>query len=181
MTDYIEITDAETDPGAPGTSELWKKWWQNPIAMAEGAVGAPKINGKALTNIFLGNASATSTASPYSFLSIGNFDEIMLSGSSGIVVGNALQVSFSSDGGTVWGAWQSLIVDKTFSGNIVLSKSDGQGYVAGSVFTAPSTLAPYNLTQTLTIPADSDSFRLRASSAGSGVLFSYNAFIISGS
>lgn len=43
MTSYIEITDGETDPGAPGTSELWKKWRDNPIAMAEGATGAPLI------------------------------------------------------------------------------------------------------------------------------------------
>ena len=43
MTDYLPITDAETDPGAPGTSELWKKWRDNPIAMFEGAVDAPRI------------------------------------------------------------------------------------------------------------------------------------------
>lgn len=43
MTDYLPITDAETDPGAPGTSELWKKWRDNPLAMFEGAVDAPRI------------------------------------------------------------------------------------------------------------------------------------------
>ena len=48
MTAYITITDEETDPGAPGTSELWKKWRDNPIALAEGATGAPRILGAAL-------------------------------------------------------------------------------------------------------------------------------------
>ena len=42
MTSYITITDAETDPSAPLTSELAKKWRDNPIALAEGAAGAPR-------------------------------------------------------------------------------------------------------------------------------------------
>lgn len=44
MTSYITITEEETDPGAPGTSELWKKWRDNPIAIAERSIGAPLIN-----------------------------------------------------------------------------------------------------------------------------------------
>lgn len=43
MTSYITITDAETDPSAPLTAELAKKWRDNPIAITEGASGAPKI------------------------------------------------------------------------------------------------------------------------------------------
>lgn len=43
MTSYIPITDTETDPDAPVTSELLKKTWQNPVAMAEGATGAPPM------------------------------------------------------------------------------------------------------------------------------------------
>ena len=43
MTSYIAITDAETDPEAPLTSELAKKWRDNPIAITEGATGAPRI------------------------------------------------------------------------------------------------------------------------------------------
>jgi hypothetical protein len=48
MPAYIPITEAQTDPGAPGTSELWKQWRDNPIAIAEGAVGAPRIAYEAL-------------------------------------------------------------------------------------------------------------------------------------
>jgi hypothetical protein len=36
MTTYIAITDPETDPDAPLTSELAKKWRDNPISMFEG-------------------------------------------------------------------------------------------------------------------------------------------------
>ena len=48
MASYIEITDEETDPGAPVTSELLKRERDNPIAIAEGATGAPRILGAAL-------------------------------------------------------------------------------------------------------------------------------------
>ena len=48
MASYIEITDEETDPGAPVTSELLKKERDNPIAIAEGADGAPRVLGRSL-------------------------------------------------------------------------------------------------------------------------------------
>lgn len=48
MTSYITITDAETDPSAPLTSELAKKWRDNPIAISEGSSGAPRIFGNAM-------------------------------------------------------------------------------------------------------------------------------------
>jgi hypothetical protein len=41
MTTYITITDPETDPEAPLTSELAKKWRDNPLAIAEGDTTAP--------------------------------------------------------------------------------------------------------------------------------------------
>jgi len=43
MTSYITITDTETDPSAPLTSELAKKWRDNPIAIAEGVTGTPYV------------------------------------------------------------------------------------------------------------------------------------------
>lgn len=48
MHDYIEITEAETDPESPSTSSLWKRWWKNPLAMFAGAAGAPRLHHEAL-------------------------------------------------------------------------------------------------------------------------------------
>ena len=42
MTTYTELTDAELDPDQPITSAKMKALRDNPIAMAEGATGAPK-------------------------------------------------------------------------------------------------------------------------------------------
>ena len=43
MADYRTITDAEVDPDAPLTSSLGYAWRDNPIAIAEGATGAPRV------------------------------------------------------------------------------------------------------------------------------------------
>jgi len=51
MTAYIVITDLETDPEAPLTSELAKKWRDNPIAMFEGATGATRLSIGALQRL----------------------------------------------------------------------------------------------------------------------------------
>jgi hypothetical protein len=45
MTTYITITDPETDPDAPLTSELAKKWRDNALAMLEGDPTAPVNQG----------------------------------------------------------------------------------------------------------------------------------------
>ena len=49
MNPWYEITELETDPGAPGKAELWKAWWKNPIAIAEGADNAPRVYGLAMS------------------------------------------------------------------------------------------------------------------------------------
>lgn len=54
MTDYNPITEAETDPEAPSKSSLWKRWWKNPIAMFEGASGAPRIQADAFPDFAVG-------------------------------------------------------------------------------------------------------------------------------
>lgn len=43
MADWTNIADSALDPDAPVTSELAYAWRDNPIAIAEGAPGAPKI------------------------------------------------------------------------------------------------------------------------------------------
>jgi hypothetical protein len=48
MTDYIGITESQSNPFAPLTSELVKQLRDNPIAIAEGAPGAPRLLDAAL-------------------------------------------------------------------------------------------------------------------------------------
>lgn len=74
MTSYITITDAETDPEAPLTSELAKKWRDNPIAIAEADSTVPA---GLLPTVHLGTLTTTSgttqtlsglVLTPYKFL-----------------------------------------------------------------------------------------------------------------
>lgn len=44
MADWTTITDSQVDPNAPVTSELMSALRDNPVAIAEGAAGAPKID-----------------------------------------------------------------------------------------------------------------------------------------
>lgn len=60
MTSYIAITDAETDPSAPITSELAKKWRDNPIAIAEGDATVPD---NLRSTVLLGTLTMTSGTS----------------------------------------------------------------------------------------------------------------------
>lgn len=60
MTTYITITDAETDPEAPLTSELAKKWRDNPIAIAERDASVPT---SLLPIVLLGTLNTTSGTS----------------------------------------------------------------------------------------------------------------------
>jgi hypothetical protein len=49
MATWIAPVDSETDPDAPLTSSLAKRWDNNVIAMTEGASGAPKVLDGALS------------------------------------------------------------------------------------------------------------------------------------
>lgn len=43
MADWTDVTEAQTDPGAPGTSELFKALRDNAVAIAEGTANAPVV------------------------------------------------------------------------------------------------------------------------------------------
>jgi len=57
MTSYIAITDTETDPEAPLTATLAKKWRDNPIAIGEGDSSVPA---NLRTTVLLGTINTTS-------------------------------------------------------------------------------------------------------------------------
>lgn len=74
MTSYIAITDAETDPEAPLTSELAKKWRDNPLAIAENDASVPAaLRSQVLLATIPTTSGSTWTASsldltPFTFL-----------------------------------------------------------------------------------------------------------------
>lgn len=67
MADWTTIADTQVDPDAPVTSELGYAWRDNPIAIAEGASGAPRITHSALLAPVAGTAY---TVLPYTNLNV---------------------------------------------------------------------------------------------------------------
>lgn len=49
MADYIPIDNSEIAPDAPITAGLGARWRDNPIAISEGAAGAPRIQDAAMS------------------------------------------------------------------------------------------------------------------------------------
>lgn len=62
MTTYNSIAPTETDPEAPLTSSLLKRFAQNVLAMFEGAAGAPRLTGEGVARPGNGLAVLTVTA-----------------------------------------------------------------------------------------------------------------------
>jgi len=54
MADYTTITDSQVDPDAPITSELGYAWSYNPVAIAEGAINAPRMQMAAFPRLLPG-------------------------------------------------------------------------------------------------------------------------------
>lgn len=79
MTDYTPISDIEVDPDAPIPSLLGYRWRDNPIAMFEGASGAPRILADAFPDFAAGTVEIINWTMPAG----SNFGAIRLSGTNG--------------------------------------------------------------------------------------------------
>ena len=82
MADWTELDTNGLLPGEPFTSAKALAFFENPVAMAEGAVDAPKVVSEALD--MLVGAGTTTT----SFTNLGRIDKVLLSASC-VAVGGA--------------------------------------------------------------------------------------------
>lgn len=101
---WTDIPDAALDPDAPLTSDLAYAWRDNPIAIANGDAGAPKIQGRAL-GIGLGNMTAGG-----SIAGLDSHTMVLFSCSGGVSVRSidsygqvVLGYQLSSNNGSTWG------------------------------------------------------------------------------
>lgn len=109
MADWTNIADSALDPDAPVTSELAYAWRDNPIAIAEGAVGAPRVTASGIKSIAVSQGATDTT--PVVFLGLGGLEwitfayAVTLTSPSSI---SRLQISTSSNGGSTWSGWFNL-------------------------------------------------------------------------
>ena len=105
MADWTELDTDGLLPGEPFTSAKALAFFENPVAMAEGKVNAPKVVSEAL-NMLVG--AGTSDAS---FLNLERVDKVLLDGSviwsSGAGFG-FLQYRTSTDNGSTWSSYATF-------------------------------------------------------------------------
>lgn len=129
MADWPNITDVAVDPDAPVTSNLMYGLRDAPIAIAEGAAGAPRIVAHALQT-WVSRVTLDGTTTPVVVTGLNSGTVIHAVGSFSNGAGDAaqLQVSGSIDGGTNWGSWLSLTAGSngiTYSISAIINLKNG--------------------------------------------------------
>lgn len=99
MATWDAPIDSQTDPDAPLTSNLGKRWDNNVIATAEGASGAPRVSPAAWGHTVFSGESATGTLTLSDVSAYGGANVKMTFINSAAGAGNFF-ISLSSDGTT---------------------------------------------------------------------------------
>lgn len=168
MTDYVAPVASKTDPGMGITSEWGKAVDNRPLAMFEGATGAPKLQPLAL-DLYLGDGAWAGTTGA-GLTGLGTLDGVLIwwGGNNGGTQ-NVAQVRLSNDNGTTWGSWQTFSnavgASALTNGIAVLGLKTGMIRNAHCPSAVPS--AGYNIySATLTVPTGgANAFQLRGSNS----------------
>lgn len=102
MADYLVILDSETNPNAPLRSSLFKRMVANPIAITEGATGAPKIKYRALDTLNLGGVTMVGSGFA-GWTGIGDVSRLLIF-VSGPGAAENMRFQFTADNGATWGS-----------------------------------------------------------------------------
>jgi len=108
MTTYTTITNAEIDQDSPITQPLLTALRDNPVAITEGAAGAPKVQAAAL-DTFIANVVSSGSVT---ITDLDTQASIMCAGG---VTNGTLTVELSDDNGSTW-ATAETIANLTTSG-----------------------------------------------------------------
>jgi hypothetical protein len=128
MADYVQILDTQIEPDAPLTSTLAAQWRDNPIAIAEGAAGAPRNRPLSLDLLIGGQSFELTGTTPVNFIDLSGISSLIVVASvTGLPEPNetiivSVEVSYSTNNGVDWSAWQGGIVSiagVVESGNMV--------------------------------------------------------------
>jgi hypothetical protein len=125
MASWTTLLNAIFLVGKPITSASGLALRDNPISIAEGAPGAPRVQGVSLGGISMGAVSVVdTTAVGYTNCDRMGLVRADLTGS--VSADRILRARYSSNNGSTYGAWQN-IVNTNFPG------TDGGGSIAGSM------------------------------------------------
>lgn len=125
MPDYIPISDASVDPDAPVTSELMYALRDNPIAMLQGADGAPRMrpgafNSEASTSATTGHRvfpTFNLSSNQKDFACIGSGSVRVRSPNTVLVPGGSGSVQVLVNGNFIGAAGDGQVLNIVFSFN----------------------------------------------------------------
>ena len=140
MTTYTTIADASIDQDSPVTEALMEALGDNPIALAEGASGAPRI---AIKTGYVSVAAGL----PGTLTGVDAFSGLTLSASfinSGVNT-RVISISFSDDTVTFYGTTTIATVSNSGHGSLHLAIDFATGQIRGH-FNAISTIGGYDAT-----------------------------------
>ena len=187
MADWKNIPDAAVDPDAPVTSDLMYSLRDNPVAIAEGSAGAPKVQGQALENVFLATLSSPGPT-PIGVVGIPRarvfFVRCMVLDTRSS--SNYIQARYTTNGSS-WSGWQDVIPltkkagtdNGTYDLEFNVNLNGGSFVVLGreTLIKAneASSFSIMSNTGTHTIPSGAQGIQIRSNLA-SGIVASFYCF-----
>lgn len=159
MTTYDEsaVSNTVIAHKKPITLQQGRALRDNPIAISEGAPGAPRIAHRALTSLYLGGSNGS--GSGYSFTLTGTENLGVINGEIdwALIPGDQIVLQASTDGGSTWGSQQ-----------VMLSTGPGTSRrMMINLLTGAWRVHP-NLSGTFAIPSGCNAIRLKPDSGASG-------------
>jgi hypothetical protein len=142
----------------------------NPIAIAEGATGAPRVEGRSL-DTFMGTLSLVDTTAT-GFIDLDRFELIRAVGNIDVatVVSRTMEIRFSNDNGSSYGSYQTITISPSGGlSNIEMFFNMRTG--VGRFLTGGLTNA-----LTLTVPANANAFQMRFDGSDRTGTFSFFCF-----
>lgn len=174
MTAYTTVPNSDIDQDSPVSQPLMQALRDNPLAMFEGASGAPRLARQALGGLFVGDIASTTTTWA-GLTGLGAFTEINLQFSSGpagsSIAAHGVQIRFTSDGGSTWGATQTLITHtpsiqsaQSLIGSATINLQTGARSAQAlytDVGSTTTTVSSVLSNAALTVPANCNGFQIR--------------------
>ena len=110
MADWTPLPNQAVGVGGLPSGTTVTALRDNPVAIAEGAAGAPRIVPSAVTGFFIGNISGTDTFVGFNDIENDKLLRVDLHGASAESGGRTLQFRLSSDNGSTWSAETTISV-----------------------------------------------------------------------
>jgi len=108
VTNYLEIPNEDIDQGSPVTQPLVTALRDNPLAIAEGATGAPRQQGIGLGGIML--PEITLNTSAHGWVGLGAVGALAIHCYFTNTYNNkSISARFSDDDGVTWGGWETVM------------------------------------------------------------------------